>query len=64
MDSPYLIAITIYITAYLPVMTLAMFMDGRGECRLIGWKDWAGISVILLVFLLIGATIKKYLLGH
>ncbi|MHD0451543.1 hypothetical protein ACY2EW_08690 [Serratia nevei] len=64
MDSPYLIAITIYITAYLPVMTLEMFMDGRGEYRLIGRKHWAGISVILLVFLLIGATIKKYLLGH
>lgn len=63
MDNPYLIAITIYVTAYLPVMAIVMFIDGRGEYRLIGWKDWAGISVILLVFLLIGATIQKYSLG-
>lgn len=64
MDKQYLIAITIYITAYLPVMALAMLIDGRGEYRLIGWKHWAGISVILLVFLLLGATIKEYLLGY
>lgn len=63
MHNPYLIALTIYVTAFLPVIASAMFIDCRSEYPLFRWKDWAGISVILLVFLLIGATAQKYLLG-